>query len=37
MEVLVKCENGFRFSTKCKAYTVTTGCGEDGNQERDGM
>ena len=37
MEVLVKYENGFRFSTKCKGYTVTTGRGEDGNQEQDGM
>jgi len=37
MEVLVKYENGFRFSATCKGYTVTTGCGDDGNQERDGM
>jgi len=37
MEVLVKYENGFRFSATCKGYTVTTGRGEDGNQERDGM
>jgi len=37
MEVLVKCENGFRFSAAYKGYTVTTGRGEDGNQERDGM
>jgi hypothetical protein len=37
MEVLVKCENGFRFSATCKGYTVTTGRGENGNQERDGM
>ena len=37
MEVLVKYENGFRFSAMCKGYTVTTGRGEDGNQERDGM
>ena len=37
MEVLVKYENGFRFSATCKGYTVTTGRGEDGNQKRDGM
>ena len=37
MEVLVKYENGFRFSAICRRYTVTTGRGEDGNEERDGM
>ena len=37
MEVLVKYENGFRFSATCKGYTVTTGRGDDGNQEQDGM
>jgi uncharacterized OsmC-like protein len=37
MEVLVKYENGFRFSATCKGYTVTTGRGEDGNDSRDGM
>ena len=37
MEVLVKYENGFRFSASCKGYTVTTGRGEDGHTERDGM
>ena len=37
MEVLVKYENGFRFSAVCKGYTVTTGRGDDGNIERDGM
>jgi uncharacterized OsmC-like protein len=37
MEVLVKYENGFRLSATCKGYTVTTGRGEDGNKERDGM
>jgi uncharacterized OsmC-like protein len=37
MEVLVKYENGFRFSAVCKGHTVTTGRGEDGNKERDGM
>lgn len=37
MEVLVKYENGFRFSATCKGHTITTGRGEDGNQERDGM
>ncbi len=33
MEVLVKYENGFRFSATCRGYTVTTGRGEDGNEE----
>jgi len=37
MEVLVKYENGFRFSAICKGYTVTTGRGEDGDKKRDGM
>lgn len=37
MEVLVKHENGFRFSAVCRGYTVTSGRGEDGNKERDGM
>ena len=37
MEVLVKHESGFRFSALCRGYTVTTGRGEDGNDERDGM
>ncbi len=37
MEVLVKYENGFRFSAICKGYTVTTGRGDDGHEERDGM
>jgi len=37
MEILVKYENGFRFSATCKGYTVTTGRGEDGDKERDGM
>jgi uncharacterized OsmC-like protein len=37
MEVLVKYENGFRFSATCKGYTVTTGHGEDGNKSQDGM
>jgi uncharacterized OsmC-like protein len=37
MEVLVKYENGFRFSAVCKGYTVTTGRGEDGDDKRDGM
>jgi uncharacterized OsmC-like protein len=37
MEVLVKYENGYRFSATCKGYTVTTGHGEDGNKEQDGM
>jgi hypothetical protein len=37
MEVFVKYGNGFRFLAACKGYTVTTGRGEDGNQERDGM
>jgi hypothetical protein len=34
MEVRVKYENGFRFSATCKGYTVTTGRGEDGHNER---
>ena len=37
MEVLVKYENGFRFSATCRGYTVTTGRGEDSNDKRDGM
>ena len=37
MEVLVKHESGFRFSAVCRGYNVTTGRGEDGNAERDGM
>jgi len=37
MEVLVKYESEFRFSATCRGYTVTTGRGEDGNDERDGM
>jgi len=37
MEILVKHESGFRFSATCREYTVTTGRGEDGNQQRDGM
>ncbi len=37
MEVLVKYENGNRFSATCRDYTVTTGKGEDGKTERDGM
>ena len=37
MEILVKYENGFRFSAICKEYNVTTGHGEDGNESRDGM
>jgi len=37
MEILVKYESGFRFSATCRGYTVTTGRGDDGNKERDGM
>lgn len=37
MEVLVRHESGFRFSAVCRGYTVTTGRGEDGNDERNGM
>ena len=37
MEVLVKYDNGYRFTATCKGYTVTTGRGDDGNKERDGM
>ena len=37
MEVLIKYDNGYRFTATCKGYTVTTGRGDDGNKERDGM
>ena len=37
MEVLVKYENGHRFAATCKGHTVTTGVGEDGDKDRDGM
>ena len=37
MEVLVKYDNGYRFTATCKGYTVTTGRGDDGKAERDGM
>lgn len=37
MEVLVKYENGYRFAATCKGHNVTTGRGDDGNTERDGM
>jgi uncharacterized OsmC-like protein len=37
VEVLVKYENGFRFSAVCRGYTVTTGRGDDGDDKRDGM
>jgi hypothetical protein len=37
MEVLIKCESGFRFSAIYKGHTITTGRGEDGNDKRDGM
>lgn len=37
MQVLVKYENGYCFSATCKGYTVTSGRGEDGDEERDGM
>jgi len=37
MEVLVKYDNGYRFTATCKGYTVTTGRGDDGKTERDGM
>jgi uncharacterized OsmC-like protein len=37
VEILVKYENGFRFSAECRGYTVTTGQGDDGKKERDGM
>ena len=37
MEILVKYENGYRFSASCRGYTVTTGRGEDGNDKLDGM
>jgi len=37
MEVLVKYENGYRFSATRGEYSVTAGRGDDGNNERDGM
>jgi uncharacterized OsmC-like protein len=37
MEVLVKYDNGYRFTATCKGCTVTTGRGDDGNNDRDGM
>ena len=37
MEILVRYENGFRFSATCRGHSVTTGRGEDGNDKRDGM
>ncbi len=37
MEILVKYDKGYRFTATCKGYTVTTGRGDDGNTERDGM
>jgi uncharacterized OsmC-like protein len=37
MEVLVKYDNGYRFTATCKGYIVTTGRGNDGNKQRDGM
>jgi putative redox protein len=37
VEILVKYENGFRFSAECRGYTATTGQGDDGKKERDGM
>ncbi len=37
MEILVKYENGTRFSATCDKWTVTTGKGDDGNEARDGM
>ena len=37
MEVLVRYENGTRFSATCNGYTVATGEGEDDDASRDGM
>ena len=37
MEILVKYDNGYRFTATCKGHIVTTGNGDDGNVERDGM
>jgi uncharacterized OsmC-like protein len=37
MEILVKYDNGYRFTATCKGFTVTTGRGDDGDTERDGM
>jgi len=34
---MVNYENGFRFFATCRGYKVTTGRGDDGHQERDGM
>jgi len=36
-EVVVRYENGTRFTATCDVYTVTTGKGDDGNAARDGM
>jgi len=36
-EVVVRYENGTRFSATCDGYTVTTGKGDDGDTRRDGM
>ncbi len=37
MEILVKYDNGHRFTATCKKHTVSTGRGDDGKTERDGM
>ena len=37
MEILVKYDNGYRFTATCRGHIVTTGHGDDGNVERDGM
>ena len=37
MEVLVKYDNGTRFTASCDGYTVTTGHGDDGDSSRNGM
>jgi putative redox protein len=36
-EVVVRYENGTRFTATCDGYTVATGKGDDGDIARDGM
>jgi len=36
-EVVVRYENGTRFTATCDGYTVATGKGDDGDTRRDGM
>jgi len=37
MEVLVKYDSGTRFTATCGDHTVSTGRGDDGNPQPDGM